>query len=343
MDKTPKELGFRMPAEYEKQTAIWLTWPKDPKTWPDRVKIVQDIYIQIIDVVSSFQIVNLLLDDEKQLQVVLKKLQEAIVNLSNVKFHIIKTVDAWIRDYGPTFVISEDSLGMINWTYNAWGNKYEELKKDNSVPLKIFEEMNYLKIFDPKIVLEGGSIEVDGQGTVIVTEQCLLNKNRNPNLSKAQIEKNLCDFLNVKKVIWLKSGIVGDDTDGHVDDITRFVLHKTVVTCVEKNQNDKNHKVLAENLKILKSSTDANSKSFDIIELPMPEMIYANKKPLPASYANFLITNEAVLVPIFNQKNDERALKILKEIFTNRQVLGFNCEDVVWGLGAIHCLSQQQP
>jgi agmatine deiminase len=340
---TPYSLGFYMPAEWTKQEAIWLTWPKNRVTWPGRVIQVQEVYLQLIEIIGSYQRVRLLVDDEKAESVVRSYLSEAKVSLRNLEFFHIATVDAWIRDYGPTFVIKEKKLGMIHWIFNAWGNKYEELKKDTRVPELIQKKLN-IPFFAPPIILEGGSIEVDGEGTVLVTEQCLLNKNRNPTLTKEKIEKTLSEYLNVSKILWLKSGIEGDDTDGHIDDITRFVSPSVVVTSVEDSVSDSNYLPLKENYDRLISMTDAKNRSLIVVKLPMPQKIKNSKKqPLPASYANFLITNKVILVPIFGQKNDERALSILKELFPSREVLGIKSNDLILGGGTIHCLSQQQP
>jgi len=340
---TPKSLGFYMPAEWEKQDAIWLSWPKDPTTWPNKVSQVQKTYIQMIEIISSFQKVNLLVDNIKEENVVRSKLKEAKISVDNIIFWHIETVDAWIRDYGPTFVINDKKLGMIDWTFNAWGNKYEELKKDTNIP-QIINEKLQIAYFNPKIILEGGSIEVDGEGTALVTEQCLLNPNRNPHHSKDDIEEILCEYLNVEKVLWLGSGIEGDDTDGHIDDITRFVSPAVVVTCIENDTTDSNHTPLRDNFLRLSSMKDAKNRSLTIIKLPMPEKILGpDNKPFPASYANFLITNKAVLVPIYGSKNDDKALSILKEVFPSKEIIGILCSSMIWGKGAIHCLSQQQP
>ena len=340
---TPRSLGFHMPAEWEKQEAIWLSWPKNPVTWPKRVAQVQSIYVRIIEIIGSYQKINLLVDDERTENEVRARLEKDKVSADNLFFYHIPTEDAWIRDYGPTFVAGDKSLGMVHWIFNSWGNKYKKLKADTIIPEKINEKLK-LEYFTPKIILEGGSIDVDGEGTVLVTEQCLLNKNRNPSLSRDQIEQYLSEYLNIDKVLWLKNGIDGDDTDGHVDDISRFVLPSVVITCIEKDETDSNYLPLMENFRRLTSMTDAKNRQLSIVKLPMPKKMFAlPDKPLPASYANFLITNKTVLVPVFQQKSDETALSILKELFSSRDVLGIPCNDVIWGGGTIHCLSQQQP
>ncbi len=313
MNKTPKDLGYKMPAEWEKQEAIWLTWPKNIETWED-IKDIQKTYLQIIEIITSYEKVNLLVDNLETQNFISKT-----ISSKNLEFFQIPTVDSWIRDYGPTFVINNDKLAMINWTFNAWGNKYEELAKDDCVPLMINKKLN-LPIFTPNIVLEGGSIDVNGKGTVLVTKQCLLNPNRNPSLSKTDIEQVLKDYLNVEKIIWLNSGIIGDDTDGHVDDITRFISEDIIVTAITEN-TDPNYQALEENYKILKN---LSNKPFSIVKLPIPKKNY--NKNLPKSYCNFLITNNCVLVPIYDDENDKKALSILKELFTNRDVIGINSE-----------------
>jgi agmatine deiminase len=343
LNHTPKALEFYMPAEWEKQEAIWLTWPKNPVTWPKKVAEVQDVYLRLIEIIGSYQTINLLVDSEQEENRVRGLLAKDKISDANLFFFHIPTKDAWIRDYGPTFVVKKNNLGMVHWIFNAWGNKYEILKEDGLIPKKINETLQ-VKYFTPKIILEGGSIDVDGEGTVLVTEQCLLNKNRNPTFSREKIEETLSQFLNIEKILWLKEGIEGDDTDGHIDDISRFVAPSVVVTSIEKDEMDSNYLPLMENFKRLSTMTDAKNRPLSIVELPMPKKIFTNKnKPLPASYANFLITNEVVLVPIFQQKNDEKALIILKELFPSREVIGIPCNDLILGGGTIHCLSQQQP
>jgi agmatine deiminase len=230
---------------------------------------------------------------------------------------------------------------MVHWIFNSWGEKYEELLRDAQIPQVINKTMR-LNCFEPGIVLEGGSIDVNGKGTVLTTEQCLLNKNRNANLSKVKIEKYLRDFLGVSHIIWLKCGIAGDDTDGHVDDLARFV-NPTTVVCAYEEDNDENANALQENYEILCQSTDQDGKKLRIVKLPMPGKIECNKKRLPASYTNFYIGNRTVLVPTFKSENDKLALSILQKLFPTRKVVGINCVDLVCGFGAIHCISQQQP
>ena len=259
------------------------------------------------------------------------------------------TVDSWIRDYGPNFLIDQKGgLAFNDWLFNAWGNKYEELKKDDKIP-SILESYLTVPRFEPGIVMEGGSIEVNGNGCVLTTEQCLLNKNRNPHLNQKEIEQYLKDYLGVTKVLWLGEGIVGDDTDGHIDDIARFVSEDIIVCAIEDDPTDANYELLQDNLKRLKAMTDADGQSFEIVTLPMPGIVGGtstdtrNLDRLPASYANFYIANNVVLAPVFGHKNDNRAVETLQRLFKDRRVIPINCEPLVWGMGTIHCVSQQQP
>ncbi len=344
---TPAELGFRMPAEWRPHTATWLTWPKDPLTWPERVPQVEEIYLQMMAALTPHEAVNLLVDDENAERSVSSRCNFS--GARNIKFHRIPTVDSWIRDYGPNFLVNDSGeLAYNDWIFNAWGNKYEELKKDDAIP-KQLEPILKLRRFEPQIVMEGGSIEVNGEGCVLTTEQCLLNSNRNPQLTKDEIEQYLRQYLGVEKVLWLGEGIVGDDTDGHIDDIARFVAPNTIVCAVEEDPEDANYELLQDNLRRLQAMTDANDRPFEIVTLPMPGVVGGestdnrNLDRLPASYANFYIANGVVLAPVFGHANDTRALEILQKLFADRRVVPINCEPLVWGMGTIHCVSQQQP
>jgi agmatine deiminase len=344
---TPAELGFYMPAEWHPHSGTWLTWPTDPETWPDRVERVEEIYLEIIAALAPHETVNILVDDETTGRAI--RVRRNFPGVQNVRFHHIPTVDSWIRDYGPNFLISNDGAGAFNdWIFNAWGNKYESLKQDDQIP-QLLEPIVRLPRFAPGIVMEGGSIEVNGNGCVLTTEQCLLNENRNPQLSRTEIEKYLKDYLGVVKVLWLGEGIVGDDTDGHIDDIARFVAPNVIVCAVEDDPEDANYELLQENLARLKHMTDANDRAFEIVTLPMPGVVGGestdtrNLDRLPASYANFYIANNVVLLPVFGHANDARAQETLQRVFPDRRVIPINCEPLVWGMGTIHCLTQQQP
>lgn len=348
MNQTPAALGYYMPAEWSPHSATWLTWPKDPVTWPDRVPQVQEVYLQMMAALAPHEIVNLLVDDELTAQAV--RARCTFDSAENIRFHCLPTVDSWIRDYGPNFLINgRGGLAYNHWIFNAWGDKYESLKQDSAIPAQLETRLGVPR-FVPGIVLEGGAIEVNGAGCVLTTEQCLLNPNRNPHLSRTEIEQYLRDYLGVTKVLWLGEGIVGDDTDGHIDDIARFVAPNVIVTAVEDDPMDANYHLLQDNLRRLEKMTDAHGKPFEIISLPMPGVVGGESGAtdreldrLPASYANFLIANKVVLAPIFGHANDARALATLQKCFPTRRIVGLNCEPVVWGMGTIHCLSQQQP
>jgi agmatine deiminase len=344
---TPAELGFYMPAEWHRHTATWLSWPKDPETWPDRVPQAEQIFLQMMEALAPHETVNLLVNDDATEKLVRQRC--SFPGAQNIRFRQIETVDSWIRDYGPNFLINgKAELAYNDWIFNAWGNKYEELKKDDSIPARLEKDLNVPR-FEPGIVMEGGSIDVNGEGCVLTTEQCLLNPNRNPSLSREEIEKHLRDYLGVQKVLWLGEGIIGDDTDGHIDDIARFVESNVIVCALEDDPEDANYELLNDNLKRLKKMTDANGRPFEIVTLPMPGAVGGsstdtrNLDRLPASYANFYITNNVVLAPIFGHENDQRAIETLRRLFPTRRVVGINCEPLVWGMGTIHCVSQQQP
>jgi agmatine deiminase len=345
-EDTPSRSGYHMPAEWEYHEAIWLSWPYDLDSFPE-IENVEQAYVAIIKAIHGCELVNLLVKDEIMLNAVVDLLNNAGVNLAKVRFHIISYADVWFRDYGPTFVVKREKgdkknkLAMVAWIFNAWGEKYSELMGDSRIPCLINDDL-LMECFLPGIVLEGGSIDVNGCGTVLTTEQCLLNKNRNPSLSKDEIETYLKEYLGARKVIWLKEGIAGDDTDGHVDDIARFVDPTTVLCAYEDDPEDENYLVLKDNYDQLLNETDQDGQKLNVIKLPMPGKV-GEERRLPASYANFYIGNEVVLVPTFGHRNDEVALKIIQNVFPERRVLGINCKEMVHGLGTIHCISQQQP
>lgn len=331
----------RMPAEWEPHEATWLSWPKDPETFPAQVlPKVEKIYIEMISALCQKEKVHLLVDDDKTEHKVQKMLDEVS---ANAFIHKIKTVDVWMRDYGPIFVKEDRKIKMTKWIFNAWGGKYEELMEDNSVVDSMSAITGPMEIIRPGIILEGGSIDVNGKGTLLTTEQCLLNQNRNHTLNKQQIEDHLKQHLGITNIVWLKEGIAGDDTDGHVDDIARFVDTRTILCAVEENKSDENYEILHNNFESLKLARNQDNEPFDIKELPMPGLVNSPYGRLPASYANFYIGNGAVLLPVFKHKNDEKAIRLLEESFPGRRIVPIYCEPLVWGLGAIHCVTQQQP
>ena len=341
---TPKELGYRMPSEWERQEAVWLAWPHNEDTWHAMIEEVEDAYVQFVKYLHTGQKVKILVNDEELKTKAISKLSKAGINLSQIILYLIKNQDAWIRDYGPTFVLNPNSkqkLAIVKWIFNAWGNKYDELKEDNFVAYKINKIMN-VPLFEPNIVLEGGSIDVNGKGTLMTTEQCLLNKNRNPNIDREKIESYLKNYFDVSNILWLKNGIIGDDTDGHIDDIARFVNQNTVVCSFEENKSDENYELLKENYELLKNMYDENGNKLKVVKLPMPGFVGV-KQRLPASYANFYIGNTAVVVPVFGHKNDKKAINVIKKAFPDRKVVGINCKAMIYGFGALHCCSMQEP
>lgn len=339
--KTPKDLGFIFPAEWEKHESTWLSYPHNENSWPDKIETIFPSYNQFISEVAKGEKVNINIQDEKTQDLVTSQLQAIGTKMENIHFHHFRTNDAWCRDHGPAFVLKSNQKAIVNWDYNAWGGKYP-CGLDNQIPLQIAKYLD-LEVFHPHIIMEGGSIDVNGKGSLLTTTACLLNENRNPLLSQAEIEEKLCNYYNVENVIWLADGIEGDDTDGHVDDITRFVKADTVITAIEKNKNDENYAPLQENLKLLKQARLENGKQLEIIELPMPNPVIWEDQRLPASYANFYISNYGVIVPLYKCPQDQEAMDILSEIFTDRKVIGIDSTDIIWGLGSFHCLSQQEP
>ncbi|MEN9840937.1 MAG: hypothetical protein RL376_737 [Verrucomicrobiota bacterium] len=341
---TPSELGFRMPAEWEPQEAVWLSWPHNYATWPGKYRPVPYNFARIVETISRFQPVRI--NAAKKLHARARRLcDRAGARLDRVTFYDHPTNDAWCRDHGPIFVkhLKTGEVALTDWAYNAWGDKYPPYDLDNEIPPSI-EKALKLRRFVRDMVLEGGSIDVNGQGALLTSEQCLLHPNRNPGLNKDQIEQALRDYLGVTTIYWLGEGIVGDDTDGHIDDMTRFYKPDGFITCVEPNAKEKNHEILAENLERLKKFRTPDGKKFDIVELPMPRPFGYKRQRVPASYANFLIINGAVLVPTFRQPGpDARAVEIIGSCFPGREAIGVDCYHLIWGLGTLHCISQQQP
>ena len=341
---TPLSLEYRMPAEWEPHEATWLSWPH--KGWPGAFEPVPAVFAQITKHLTDSELVRINVADEDFAERVRVELHKAEVDLSRVRFHFNPTNDAWCRDHGPIYVTrtinGKHERAINNWGYNAWGNKYPPYDLDDAVPTRIAHEFNET-LFNPDFVLEGGSIDVNGKGTLLTTEACLLNPNRNPHLNQSQIEQYLRDYLGVTNILWLGDGIVGDDTDGHVDDLTRFTAHDTIVTVVEDDPADANYKLLKENYERLLTMKDQDGKPFRIVTMPMPGERYIDDHRLPMSYANFYIANKALLLPTYRHANDTKAAAILQELFPDRKVLEIDCTDLIWGLGSIHCVTQQQP
>ena len=337
---------FRMPAEWEPHAATWLSWPHKEASWPGNFAPIPGIWVEMVRALAPHERVNILVNDAGMEAEVRARLRAGDVPLDNVALHDMRTDDAWARDHGPTFVTREidgrRELAAVDWIYNAWGGKYPPWEHDDAVPKQVAALLG-IRRFEPGIVLEGGSIDVNGRGTLLTTEACLLNPNRNPHLSRAQIEQYLRDYLGVRHILWLGDGIVGDDTDGHIDDLTRFVDPTTVVTVLEDNPRDENYDRLRANHARLQRMTDQDGRPLRIATLPMPAPVYYEEQRLPASYANFYIGNGVVLVPIFDDPHDAAALQTLGAFFPGRRVIGIDARAMVWGLGAFHCVTQQQP
>jgi agmatine deiminase len=341
---TPKELGFYFPAEFAKHTATWLSWPHKEASWPGKIETIYPLYAEFIKRVAEGEKVNINVANEAMKQKALRHLMDVNADLTNIQFFMHPTNDAWCRDHGPAFLINPEQKKkmIVDWGYNAWGGKYPPFDLDDVIPTLIAKHCN-IPVVHPGIVMEGGSVEFNGKGTLLTTTACLLNPNRNPHLNQKQIEEYLYNYYGVSHILWLGDGIVGDDTDGHIDDLTRFVNEDTVVTIVESNKADENYEILKENSKMLSAMRVENGKQINVVELPMPSPVIYEDQRLPASYANFYISNRYVVVPTFRDKNDDRALEILQKCFTDRKVIGLDSSDIIWGLGSFHCLSQQEP
>lgn len=335
--------NYRFPAEWEPHVATWLAWPHNPETWPGCLAEVQPVWAKMAAALSWGEQVQILIKDENILQNAKTLLASEKCQIKNIIFHKIPTNDSWMRDCGPVFMKGPQGKVLLNFEFNMWGGKYPPWDLDNDVPNQLSALLKLPKV-DTGIILEGGSIEVNGQGVLLTTEQCLLNKNRNPQLNKTQIEDLLKKYLQVNDILWLPGGIEGDDTDGHIDDLARFVNETTILCVVEQDPQDENYKILQENLKILKSFKTSQGKPYEVIEIPMPKPIeYEGVGRLPASYANYYIGNSVVLAPIFKDPQDEKMISILKKFFPSREIVAIDARKMVVGLGAFHCVTQQEP
>jgi agmatine deiminase len=353
-ETTPRALGYSMPAEWEPHEATWLAWPHNPEDWPGKFQTIPWVYAEIVRLLSARERVHILVNDARAEGRALRILERTGAMLERVTFHLWPTNRVWTRDSGPIFVRNgEGRLAVTNWRFNAWA-KYSDWQLDDQVPGRVARSLR-LPEWKPtvklqsgrahRLVLEGGSIDVNGGGILLTTEECLLSEvqARNPGVGREQMDQAFHDFLGIDQVIWLGRGVDGDDTHGHVDDISRFVAPETIVTAVEPNTKDANHEPLAENLQRLKAARTLDGKQFTVVELPLPHPVIFRGQRLPASYANFYVANGHVLVPTFNDPNDRVALNILAEVFPGRDVIGIHSVDLVWGLGTLHCMTQQQP
>jgi len=335
--------SYLMPAEWEPHSAVWLAWPYDEDTFPGRVEKAEAVFARMIDALHPSERVELLVLDEKMKAHASETIAETGADLSSINFHTTDYADVWLRDTGPTFVKDKAGKTVITkWIFNSWGNKFPELLKDGVIPDRI-SEWKRLLVVRPEIVIEGGAIEVNGRGVCLTTEQCLLNGNRNPGKTKTDLEKYLREYLGIKKTVWLKEGLANDHTDGHIDELARFVTPDKIVCAYEEDEEHENYRILKANYEALSEATDINGKPFEIIKLPMPHMHYEDGTKAPVSYTNFYIGNTVVLAATFNDQNDGEALKIIEDCFPGRRVVGIDCSDIIYGGGAVHCMTQQQP
>jgi agmatine deiminase len=346
MRSTPAELGYRMPAEWEPHRGTWLSWPHKQASWPGKFPPVPAIFARMVRHLADHEEVHINVAGPALEEEVRRLLADTGGDTGNVFFHYHPTNDAWCRDHGPIFIQrqigSTVEEAVVDWGFNAWGGKYPPYDLDDLIPTRIAEELG-LPVFHPGIIMEGGSIDVNGRGTLLTTEACLLNPNRNPELGRADIEDCLRGYLGVSHILWLGEGIAGDDTDGHVDDLTRFVDATTVVTVVEEDPADENYEPLQANLERLHEMTDQDGRALRVVTLPMPRALWHEGQRLPASYANFYIANRVVLLPTYDPARDVEAIATLQQLFPDREVIGIDSTDLVWGLGAFHCVTQQWP
>jgi agmatine deiminase len=342
---TPKELGYRFPAEFEPHRGTWLSYPHDDSySWPGTLPKIFPYYNQFILELAKGEQVCINVRSEELKRRVEEELSRIGADLQKVTLLIHPTNDAWCRDHGPAFIVNPSSAepkAIVSWKYNAWGNKYPS-DLDDRIPELVGRHLG-IPVFSPGIVMEGGAVDFNGAGTLLTTTACLLHENRNPGMFQHEIEEYLSHYYGVEQVLWLDEGIQGDDTNGHVDDITRFFRTDAVITMVEPNKFDLNHTPLAENLKKLKSFRLLNGKQMDIVEIPMPKPVIYQGERLPASYANFYISNRSVIVPTYRRREDDIAMSLLEQCFPERRIIGIDSTEIIWGLGSWHCLSQQEP
>ncbi len=336
-----------MPAEWEEHQATWLAWPNDADYFGDRIENIKKIYLEIIFNLHKNEVVKLLVLNENEEYKIKILMKERGIDLAKIIFFQAKYVDVWMRDYGPIFVKKDNELSWVKFNYDGYGGKFSELLPDNDIFLTLKDKIK-LEMFRSEMVLEGGAIDSNGIGAILTTKECLL---KNRNLEKSGKDNNdiLKEYLGATNIIWLENGLVNDHTDGHVDEVARFVGPNKILCAYEDDINNENYKRLNENYEILQNSKDQNGNAFDIIKLPMPHMKYDegekdfHGKQAPASYTNFYIANQVVLVSVFNDQNDEVALGIIKSCFPDREVVGINATDLIYGGGAIHCITEQEP
>lgn len=339
-----------MPAEWEPHAAIWLSWPHDEMSFPGRVGKVQEAVVKIVASIYKTELVELLVLDDGMKTAAGKKLASAGVDISKISFRLVNYIDGWMRDCGPIFVKSGNEVSLVKWIFNQKTKGFPNVLPDDRLPDRLKEWLN-LKMQQPELVLEGGAIEVNGQGLCLTTEQCVLNENRNGGKTKKDVERFFASYLGIKKTIWLWKGLVNDHTDGHIDELARFVSPNKILCAYEDDPKDENYSILKNNYETLVVATDLAEKPFEVVKLPMPHMNYVGAAAglggadakAPISYTNFYIGNTVVLAAVFNDPNDEKALKIIRDCFPGRTVVPIDCSDIIYGGGAVHCMTQQQP
>jgi agmatine deiminase len=345
---TPAEHGFVFPPEWNRHSATWISWPRpEGISFPGRYHECIENVVRVIMTIARYEPVHLNVPNDNYQRLVSDFMRARRVPLERIRFHQIATNECWTRDHGPAFVVrrrrGRSEGAIVDWGFNAWGGKYPPFDADDAVPARVGEQLG-LPVFSPGIVMEGGAVDFSGEGTVLTTTSCLLNKNRNPKLKKAAIERYLREYYGQQQIVWLGDGIAGDDTDGHIDDLARFIDERTIVIGMEDNPADPNCRILREARRQLSAAREASGRPFEIVELPMPKPISYQGQRLPATYMNFYFVNGALLVPVFGHAaRDRKALSILRARLPGREVVGVDCRALVWGLGAIHCLTQQQP
>lgn len=339
-DKTPAALGYRMPAEWEPHAATWLAWPHNRDSWPGRFDPIPQVWARLVETLAGHEAVHILAGGPQ----VMQQAETMVGHLPHVVIHDVPTNDAWTRDHGPTFLGSTSGQppALVDWRYNAWGGKYPPFDLDDRVPEQV-SRLTGRRRFAADVVLEGGAIDCDGQGTLIASSTCLLNRNRNPGLSRGDLEQRLAHFLAAERVIWVEGALAGDDTDGHVDQLARFVAPGVVVVAAEENEGDENYPTLRAIWQTLQHARDAAGRRLELIRLPMPAPVFHQQHRLPASYANFYVANGVVIVPAFGVRGDEQAADVLAQCFPDRRICLLPAADLAWGLGAYHCITQQEP
>lgn len=347
---TLSQSGFHMPAEWEPHAAVWLAWPHDEISFPGRVPKVQGDVVKIIAAIHGSEQVELFVLDDAMKDRASRMLLAAGVDLTKVTFRIANYMDGWMRDCGGIFVKNQTGkITMVKWLHNQWGGKFPDLAPDDKLPYAIKNWLG-LEMLEPQLILEGGAIEINGQGVCLTTEQCVLNENRNRGITKPGVEKFLADYLGIKKTIWLRQGLVNDHTDGHIDELAKFVSPNKILCAYEDNEQDENYAILKNNYETLVGAANLAGKPFEVVKLPMPHMTFqgnaaglAPNAKAPVSYINFYIGNTVVLASVFNDPNDQKAVDVIQSCFPDRKVVSIDCRDIIYGGGAIHCMTQQQP